>query len=487
MVFQRPSVTVAYKGATEIITNYATGGTAGTGAISYSIDNTSVATINNDGQITIKAVGTAIITATKAGNALYNDITSSYVLTVKIKKDQTGFSFVQDSITTVYEKNKKIDNAATGGESTGKIIYTIDKVSVATIDKDGKITIKGAGTAKITATKVADDDYRAITISYLLTVNKADQTGFSFTQGSLTTDYQENKKISNKAKGGKSKGVVSYDIDKTSVATIDANTGELSIKNVGTATITATKAADTNYNAITISYILTVEKGNQNGFKFVRDSVTTRYEAGKTIDNIAIGGQSAGAIRYNIDDKNVATIDRNTGKVTIKGTGTAKITAIKAADNRYHAISASYILKVNNKLDQTGFKFAQDSITLVYVAGTTISNVATGGESKGAVSYTISDETVATINPNTGEVTIKGIGTATITAMKAGDTDYNPTAKSYLLTVNNKISQSGFSFAQAAVTLSYVANGEITNIATGGESRGAISYSIDNTSVATGG
>ena len=44
--------------------------------------------------------------------------------------------------------------------------------------------------------------------------------------------------------------------------------------------------------------------------------------------------------------------------------------------------------------------------------------------------------TVATIVDNTGEVTIVGIGTTTITATKAGDTTYNPATARYTLTID---------------------------------------------------
>ena len=66
---------------------------------------------------------------------------------------------------------------ASGGESTATVSYSIDGTSVATVDNNGQLTIKGAGTAIITATKGGDATYNPITINYVLTVNKANQTG----------------------------------------------------------------------------------------------------------------------------------------------------------------------------------------------------------------------------------------------------------------------------------------------------------------------
>ena len=73
----------------------------------------------------------------------------------------------------------------------------------------------------------------------------------------------------------------------------------------------------------------------------------------------------------------------------------------------------------------------------VYSDQATLTNALTG-EAKGAVTYTSSAETVATVDAN-GEVTIKGVGTATITATAAEITEegtkYEATIKRYTLNV----------------------------------------------------
>ena len=53
----------------------------------------------------------------------------------------------------------------------------------------------------------------------------------------------------------------------------------------------------------------------------------------------------------------------------------------------------------------------------------------------GAITYTSSDETVATVDVNTGEVTILKIGSTTITATKAADVVYAEAKASYTLTI----------------------------------------------------
>ena len=64
-------------------TSVPTGG-SGDGAITYQSSNTAVATVGVTSRtVTLRgAVGTTTITATKAGNAIYNDATASYTITV---------------------------------------------------------------------------------------------------------------------------------------------------------------------------------------------------------------------------------------------------------------------------------------------------------------------------------------------------------------------------------------------------------------------
>ncbi|MEG0895081.1 MAG: S-layer homology domain-containing protein, partial [Oscillospiraceae bacterium] len=62
----------------------------------------------------------------------------------------------------------------------------------------------------------------------------------------------------------------------------------------------------------------------------------------------------------------------------------------------------------------------------------------TSGEGKGAVTWKSSNETVATVDANTGEVTINKVGSTIITATKAEDDDYLEASVTYTLKVQEK-------------------------------------------------
>ncbi|MCR5471702.1 MAG: Ig-like domain-containing protein [Prevotella sp.] len=61
--------------------------------------------------------------------------------------------------------------------------------------------------------------------------------------------------------------------------------------------------------------------------------------------------------------------------------------------------------------------------------------VATTDPAGKTVTYSSSDETVATVDESTGAVTLVGAGTTLITAVFAGDTTHNAAQGSYALTV----------------------------------------------------
>ena len=85
---------------------------------------------------------------------------------------------------------------------------------------------------------------------------------------------------------------------------------------------------------------------------------------------------------------------------------------------------------------QVFFTFASPTITKS-PEDTAFIITPTGGSGTGGVTYQSSDPTVATIDTNTGEVAITGIGTIIITATKASDANYNAATARYTLIIGN--------------------------------------------------
>ena len=137
--------------------------------VDWSSSDQSVATVDGSGLVTAVADGTATITA-KAGG-------KTATCTVTVSKKAGSISYAETEI------GKLVGDAAFTNELTkvgdGTVSYASDNTAVATVATDGTVTIKGAGTANITAT-VTDSDtytYATTTASYTLTVSPAGSNG----------------------------------------------------------------------------------------------------------------------------------------------------------------------------------------------------------------------------------------------------------------------------------------------------------------------
>ena len=114
--------------------------------------------------------GTATVTLTGTGQ--YSGIrTESYTIT-KAKQTVTAKSFTK----TLGDKDFSLKAKASG---KGKLTYKSSKPKVATVSKSGKITIKGAGTAKITISAAETNNYKKATKTVTVKVKKITPTKIS--------------------------------------------------------------------------------------------------------------------------------------------------------------------------------------------------------------------------------------------------------------------------------------------------------------------
>ena len=463
-------------------------GNQGTGKITYEITSgDDVASIDDNGKLTINKAGTVTVKATRAADDKYNEVTAEYTLTIN-KADQTGFAFEKPNPGAItYKPELTFENAATGGQSASNVTYTITSDNgVASIGSaTGTLTILKAGTVTVKATRAADNKYNEVTAEYTLTINKAGQTDFAFEeQNPKAKTYAPGLTFENVAKGNQGTGKITYEITSgDDVASIDDN-GKLTINKAGTVTVKATRAADDKYNEVTAEYTLTVNKASQTGFEFKKTQHEITYEPNLTFTYEATGGQSAGNVTYEIiRGKDVASIDDGNGKLTINKAGTVTVKATKAADDKYNEATAEYTLTID-KANQTGFVFEKTQHEITYEPDLTFDNAATGGQGTGNVTYTIiSGNDVASIDGATGTLTILKAGTITVKAVRAGDDCYNVSAEiSYTLKIN-RADQTGFEFEQyngETADIVYNTGMSFRNAASGGQGTGNITYSLSS-------
>ena len=222
--------------------------------ITWSSDNKDVATVDANGTVTGVGLGKAKITATFAGDEVYEGSTASYEIKVKgapeLSFPQTSYDIFANAPFTAPELTKSPADVV--------VTYSSSNDKVAIVDAStGEVTIVGAGTAKITATSQVTDVYEEAQASYDLVVTKF-TPALSFPQTSYTIEMGD--AFAPKLDGLPEGVTPAYTSSKEEVATVDAATGEVKIVGVGTTTITVTSPNTDIYEEATASYVLTVNR-----------------------------------------------------------------------------------------------------------------------------------------------------------------------------------------------------------------------------------
>ena len=91
-------------------------------------------------------------------------------LTREAKQTQTGFAITGQPSEPIYETEGSFKLATEGGQSTGAVTWETSDSAIASVDKNGTVTIEGVGEVTITATKAGDDIYADAKATYFFTV-----------------------------------------------------------------------------------------------------------------------------------------------------------------------------------------------------------------------------------------------------------------------------------------------------------------------------
>lgn len=146
--------------------------TAGNGALSYQSDNTSVAQVDRYGNVTIYGGGVANITVTVKETVNYNSATVKVKLTVK--KNKPTLAIAKTKFTKAY--GDKAFWIEAESEDDVDITFSSNNKKVVTVNGEGKVSIKGCGTAKITVATVADSKYDSTKKTIKITVKPKKST-----------------------------------------------------------------------------------------------------------------------------------------------------------------------------------------------------------------------------------------------------------------------------------------------------------------------
>jgi uncharacterized protein YjdB len=205
---------------------------------------------------------------------------------------------------------------------------------------------------------------------------------------------------------------VTWSSSAPAIAEVNASTGEVTAKAVGTATITATAGGKTATCAVTVA---------------TNVIAVTSVEISSTTLNLTEGDKQTLAATVKPDDAtdktvtwsssaaNIAEVNASTGEVTAKAAGSATITATAGG------VSVTCAVTVAAKIiDATGVTVTPATLSIMVGEEQTLAAaVAPDDATDKTVTWSSNAANIAEVNATTGKVTAKAAGSATITATTA--------------------------------------------------------------------
>ena len=140
---------------------------------------------------------------------------------------------------------------------------------------------------------------------------------------------------------GETEGVV-YSSSDESIASVNPETGVVTLNKAGSVTITANAKESRYYLAGKASYTLTVKEKQDRALSYSTSTVTVTLNTEYTLPTLS---GILKDVRYSSSNTTVADVDAS-GNVTVKAAGETTITAIADETDEYKADDASYTLTV---------------------------------------------------------------------------------------------------------------------------------------------
>ena len=406
-------------------------------SVTYGSSNTGVATVTNEGLVTAVATGSATITASWAQQTIsgttYAAGSATYSVTVEAASsgDETtetcmfsskswaatpsNWTSGQDGASFQTGRGVQVTATATGANATSPSSYTNITKIVVTYSTNAN---NGAGNVVI---QVGNNPSTSQTVTK--TGGTADRT--------LTYTYST-------AQSGNVK------------ITVNCTTNSIYIKSIAITYDEGTPKTETEVTFPESSYSVSYPG------TFTAPTATVK----ETDSGTAI---SSATVPYTSSNTSVATVNSSTGAVTLAGGfGNTTITATYAGNDTYNGSTGSYTLTVNDGRTATTTSFPSNSYEAVLGESFT-SPTATVSPSAatGSVTYSSNNTAVATVDINTGEVSLEGVGTAIITATYPGDTNYKNSSASYTLTVSNSGGGSSYTWELSAESYSSASTDQV--------------------------
>lgn len=185
--------------------------------------------------------------------------------------------------------------------------------------------------------------------------------------------------------------------------------------------------------------VVTYNTNKSAGAGSIKIQIGTNNE---TSNDVAYSGSADGRSANFTTEYNYATAQTGNVKITVNTT-TNSIYVV--------SIKITYTPEDDGKVDPT-LSFSQASYSVDLGNEFESPTLTRDADGTGTVTYSSSNTNVATVNSTTGAVTVKAVGSTTITASVAADEKYRAGSAQYVLNVTFAVTDGVFDFEKAGAT-----------------------------------
>ncbi len=381
--------------------------------VTWKSSNPKVATVSDNGLVTMKAAGTASIICTSVDNPSVQAFCNVTVLK-PVKNVQLDI----ESKEMYVGENYRLTYLVTPSDaSTPEVIWTSTNTSVVAVDGTGMLTAKGVGQAEIII-KTVDGSY----LDLCTIVVKQKPTNVKLSVSNLTMnagEYFYLDPVLTPANATK-EGLVWECVD-TNIATVSP-TGRVTAKEAGqTLIIVKTENGATAYCKLTVLEAVT-------GLEITPGKAT--LDVGERLQlytEFTPATASNTSVYWTSSDENIATVDKD-GEVTAKQGGLVVIQCT-SDDGGYNGICILTVIEEVTEIKITPEQYKL-GLGKTYQLKAEITNSTASDKD---IEWYSSDESVCTVDQN-GKIKGISLGYATITAVALDGSDVEATCEIRVVT-----------------------------------------------------
>ncbi|WP_298524440.1 Ig-like domain-containing protein [uncultured Methanobrevibacter sp.] len=391
--------------------------------LSYSTNDSSIVSVDENGNIKAIKEGTAMITVSYSGNSKY--LPSNNTVTVKVSRIPTNITI--ETFDLELGEGRSIKAILNPIRNSKGLIFSCNDSSIVELDESGFISALTSGKVLVTVKFPGNDKYLPSNASFTITVDARVTT--IDVEKDIEIGFNETKELNARvlSKYYETGFPATYESSNPDIVSVDEN-GKITGNKIGNATITVKFAGANSFypSNATVNVVVTTRTTHVN---VAKSEISLHVDDQSKIEASILDGPNGAKLTYMSSDIRVVSVD-STGKITANNEGTAIITVTYAGDDEYHSSFA----KVNVTVTKLATKIVSDN-TFETMVFETIDLHAVLTPSEGLLTYTSSDNEIASVD-SSGKLTAKTTGNVVVTIKFAGDRKYLASQKQVIVSIS---------------------------------------------------